>query len=1019
MYVACNRTIVAALLLIAAVKSSSITKASKPTSIPNDVIATCEFRTINYITDTLPQQCLKSSWNNSNATTATISAGAGQNATVTDKGHAEGRTIPGSEDFSENSTQSAANDKQQDNVASSESGSSTSESDHPSLDAAEESPIDIDSGELNEASFLSFEDWKRQTLEKAGQANANIGQKKSAGKRDSESIQNNLESLGDEGEIELNFGAFRGGDREEERTSEVKEADAQVSQELEDGRGKDHYRSKDAGITCKERFSYASFDAGATILKTHPGAKNSKAVLIENKDSYMLSECATENKFLIVELSEDIWIDTIVLANYEFFSSMIRTFRVSVSDRYPVKMEKWKDLGIYEARNSREIQAFLIENPQIWARYLRIEFLKHYGNEYYCPLSLLRVHGTRMLESWKETEANGDDDYEGDEHGPRDGEQFVPDAVAEVVFEEERLTAELKEAQAAIEDLMQTATYLSDQVEPALSSSHIRDINSHLQDATVEQLTSVWKKPETEIFYPATSDSDTCLLSDPPEQQPFGRDPGSERGFTVELHSNKITSTGPSSSATVVSSSPTSAFFSSSSDVTIQSSTPQTSSAAATSNVTSLMFSTKPSASSAMASTANKTANISLASSASVLASPSPSIPSKSQNATTSHKNKTSTTSSAPSSLPTIQESFFKAVSRRLQLLESNSTLSLKYIEEQSRILREAFTKIEKKQSQKTTNFLDTLNSTVFTELRGFRQQYDEIWQSTIISLESQRVESRREILAITSRLNVLADEVVFQKRMSIVQSMLLLLCLGLVIFSRVSAGGHLDFLALQARARNFGFPLSPLESPAESPEHGRTGNRQWHEIGERRRDGSPISRLRDGEDEDSPFSSASFYSRSENALTPPSGADDTWAELAKSPIEERLEPESARIKFSILGEEPTFRDQAELEEQAVYSPAARTPKKRKAFVRRQSSPPPNDGGLDSSSNHSLDPFHSPDQTQAYQSKVHQPIQEQNRTPDPTPPPPPQATEQGHVNGGRERASFSIARKPLPALPTH
>src|ERR1700729_2529611 len=87
---------------------------------------------------------------------------------------------------------------------------------------------------------------------------------------------------------------------------------------------------------------------------------------------------------------------------------MIRTFRVSVSDRYPVKMEKWKDLGVYEARNSREIQAFLIENPQIWARYLRIEFVSHYGNEYYCPLSLLRVHGQRMLESWKDTETAGD-----------------------------------------------------------------------------------------------------------------------------------------------------------------------------------------------------------------------------------------------------------------------------------------------------------------------------------------------------------------------------------------------------------------------------------------------------------------------------------------------------------------------------------------------------------------------------------------------------------------------------------
>ena len=146
-------------------------------------------------------------------------------------------------------------------------------------------------------------------------------------------------------------------------------------------------------------------------------------------------------------MQEDIWIDTLVLANYEFFSSMIRTFRVSVSDRYPVKLEKWKDLGTYEARNSREIQAFLIENPQIWARYIRIEFLSHYGNEYYCPLSLVRVHGTRMLESWKETEAIGDEDESEDSDEQGTEEHFVPDAVALVVQEEEKLNAELKQAQ--------------------------------------------------------------------------------------------------------------------------------------------------------------------------------------------------------------------------------------------------------------------------------------------------------------------------------------------------------------------------------------------------------------------------------------------------------------------------------------------------------------------------------------------------------------------------------------------
>ncbi|PHH69688.1 hypothetical protein CDD80_6562 [Ophiocordyceps camponoti-rufipedis] len=171
-------------------------------------------------------------------------------------------------------------------------------------------------------------------------------------------------------------------------------------------------RSKDAGKTCKERFSYASFDAGATVLKSAAGAKNARAILVENKDSYMLLECAVPLKYVIVELSDDILVDTVVVANFEFFSSMIRHFRVSVSDRYPVKVDKWRELGVFEARNSRDIQPFLVKDPQIWAKYIRIEFLTHYGNEYYCPVSLLRVHGSRMLDSWKDSETGREEDLQ-------------------------------------------------------------------------------------------------------------------------------------------------------------------------------------------------------------------------------------------------------------------------------------------------------------------------------------------------------------------------------------------------------------------------------------------------------------------------------------------------------------------------------------------------------------------------------------------------------------------------------
>jgi hypothetical protein len=257
---------------IAFVNASSISISTPTTAVQST--GTCEARTINYITDSLPQQCLRKEWNGFNGT----GTGTGSASLIITEGQ-------------ENTTTVSAD------VTAIPSPSSTAP------ETAEASATDLESGELGEASFLSFEEWKKQTLEKAGQANANIGTKKPADgkKRDSESFQNSLDSLGDDGEIDLDFSSFRSGGKGEDagQTTDVGDAEVKESQEVK----RDHHRSKDAGITCKERFSYASFDAGATILKTHPGAKNSKAVLIENKDSYMLSECSVENKFIIIELS--------------------------------------------------------------------------------------------------------------------------------------------------------------------------------------------------------------------------------------------------------------------------------------------------------------------------------------------------------------------------------------------------------------------------------------------------------------------------------------------------------------------------------------------------------------------------------------------------------------------------------------------------------------------------------------------------------------------------------------------
>lgn len=159
------------------------------------------------------------------------------------------------------------------------------------------------------------------------------------------------------------------------------------------------------GKLYSNRFNFASFDCAATIVKTNSEAKGAVSILVENKDSYLLNPCSAPNKFVVVEMCQDILVDSVVLANYEFFSSTFKKIRLSVSESFPVASNGWKLLGEFSAKDIRDVQEFNITNPMIWAKYFRVEILEHYGNEYYCPLSVVRVHGRTMMQEYKQEEA--------------------------------------------------------------------------------------------------------------------------------------------------------------------------------------------------------------------------------------------------------------------------------------------------------------------------------------------------------------------------------------------------------------------------------------------------------------------------------------------------------------------------------------------------------------------------------------------------------------------------------------
>jgi hypothetical protein len=761
--------------------------------------ATCISRTVNYITHTLPQQCLNTDRHSVNITLSG-SPNVSQIATVTgDVNPAAGTTgttltTPESL-FSASAHLDSLIAPQGPNSSKQTTQSTPASPPAASLETAASTDADF---LLDDASFLSFEEWKKQNLAKAGQSPEHVGQERSSvnGNRQRPGIKNALDSLGEENEIDLDFSGFVGARSSETSATETSTEPGLVEESSVSG---PVMRSKDAGKTCKERTNYASFDCAATVLKSNPECKSPSSILVENKDSYMLNTCSATNKFIIIELCNDILVDTVVLANYEFFSSIFRHFRVSVADRYPVKPDKWRDLGTFEARNTREVQAFLVENPLIWARYLRIEFLSHYGKEYYCPLSLLRVHGTTMLEEFRHQEEIARGDIS-DEEPVLEAEVTAAPAV-----EQEPLAATDESGHSTVQKIT------------SLEASESGDINSENASTptTAESSTSA----SHVLYYPSNATYDGAIVVVPQHTaandmtcptRPAGNGDPTTQGTGPEPY--RVHETEPATSSIDVPNKQRSLAGSKEDDNSISE---------RTSNATTALNSVQATNGTYDASTEaahHEDGKRSATAPPVVTARTSENTTAHTQPAESPGRTVPPTTTASHQPQPSTQESFFKSVHKRLQQLESNSTLSLQYIEEQSRILRDAFNKVEKRQLSNTEKFLSQLNDTVMHELRGYAQAYDQLWQSIVLENEGHREQYQREMLALSARLTLVADELVWQKRMGIVQSTLILLCLGLVLFAR-PGHGYLEIpLAQQLMHKSQAAFRAGWESEPHSP---------------------------------------------------------------------------------------------------------------------------------------------------------------------------------------------------------
>ena len=111
------------------------------------------------------------------------------------------------------------------------------------------------------------------------------------------------------------------------------------------------------------KFNYAGAECGAKVLAANKEAKSPDSVLSRDGDKYMLNDCSAD-KWVVIELCEEVAVTSLELANLEAFSSMPRDFQVFGSKQYPT--DSWESIGYFTAANKRAPQYFALPQTAVY-----------------------------------------------------------------------------------------------------------------------------------------------------------------------------------------------------------------------------------------------------------------------------------------------------------------------------------------------------------------------------------------------------------------------------------------------------------------------------------------------------------------------------------------------------------------------------------------------------------------------------------------------------------------------------
>lgn len=206
---------------------------------------------------------------------------------------------------------------------------------------------------VEEDVLLSFEEWK------AKQSEIQAQEIQRAKEKDGVNRSGHAQGGGNNGASGLGGGTGNDSEVIPLTPDNHISSDPTSSSSLEDPEKAIEALSPHFRVPLTDRFNYASLDCSARVHTSHRSAKSASSILSSKRDRYMLSPCRSskqEMQFVVVELCEDIRIDTVQLANFEFFSGVFKDFTVSVAKTYTTDADGWTIAGSYKAKNVRGVQ---------------------------------------------------------------------------------------------------------------------------------------------------------------------------------------------------------------------------------------------------------------------------------------------------------------------------------------------------------------------------------------------------------------------------------------------------------------------------------------------------------------------------------------------------------------------------------------------------------------------------------------------------------------------------------------